>query len=403
MAGKTLPLAVMLLAVVLAPGLLAQEGDAAKAAEAGKQLLAGVKEIDTSFLATTWYGIHMSGAKNVGKAKMVAEKAPDGSGAVYKVVTEIQMSIGPMTFKVNDVSLLDMAGSALSIETVEERSGGRETTSVKRTGDNWTGKVTVDGKSLTSNHSGAVTNHWDVPNHCFVVRKLPLDKPGVYILKGIDWPKPVESEESAATDATQTLPADCIKDVTFTVGTPVQIKHRGADIQVWEVKVDRPGEESSVYTVDAKHQILVIAPAGPIKMILGTEAEAGADLAVSEEDRAKEAGIREAIGVFWDVMATVKPVDALDTIMDWQSIQDAMAAGAPDVGALKLEAFVKMMKEQYGATANESMKESLEFLKNAITVKFEGETAVVAMLGGDENPFHLKKVDGKWKITRVPM
>jgi hypothetical protein len=383
------------------PVLLAQEGDAdAKALEAGRQLVAGLKDYDASLAGTYWLGIHLKGAKNIGKTKMVIEQAPAGSGAVYRVVTDLQVSMGPMNMKTYDDVLLDACCSTINREVVEEDQNGKKLTSVKKTGDTQVGKISKDGKSLTSKLQPAVLDYWEIPSQCLLLRKIPLDKPATYLLKGVDWPAPAEGAETA--DVEQDLPADCVKNVRIIVPAASKVMHRGAEVQAYLVRIERDGQDPDVFALDAQHRLLSVTPVkSPIVMVAGTEEEAGANLGPAAPEAPGTAEAKEAMGVFLDVIAGVKEVDQLDTVMDWKAIREAMAEENEALAAFNDEGFAKLMKDQFKAPKNEAAKAQIAALKEMLEFKMDGDNATVT-LPGQEKPYVLKKVDGKWKIVRIP-
>ncbi|MCU0722078.1 MAG: hypothetical protein MUC63_00410 [Planctomycetes bacterium] len=400
MKKTALLLMAMLGLLLFPPAALAQGGDDGEAKEMGKQLVAGLKDFDAALAGTSWYGIHMAASpKNMGTAKMTVEKSAE-AGSVYKVTSEISMRMGPMTFKVLDVSFLDASGSLVRQDTTEDQGEEKKVTTVKREGNKWTAKVVKGGATLTTRHEAAMTSHWELPSQFVLLRKLPLDKPCTYVLPGIDWP-----EADGEGEAEKALPAENVKELKITVPAAAsKFQHRGTEVEAYEIKIERTGKGADVFVVDAKHTLLAILPSdAPIRMYFGTETQAAGDLPVSEADRAREGGVREAVGVYLDVIAGVKEPSALDAVMDWKALRESMGKDSPEMGALNDEAFANLMKEQFKSNANPELKEQIGLLKDMLTVKVDGDSATVLMPGQDENPFHLKKVDGKWKIVRFPM
>ena len=397
--------ALVLLLVVLGfplrpPVLLAQEGDAdAKAREAGKQLVAGIKDFDASLTGTYWFGI-LKGSKNIGKIKLVVAQAPAGEGTVYKTVSDLQMALGPITIKTYDEALLDACGSTISKETMEENPDGKKSTSVKKAGDAWVGKVSKGGRSLTSKLQSAVLDHWEIPNQYFLLRKIPLDKPGTYLLKGIDWPSPGAGGEGQPADVDQALPVECVKDIRIVVPAASKVTHRGVEVQAYLVRVERTGKAAAVFTIDEQHRILAISPErAPFRMMAGTEAEAGADLGDISAEAAAAAGPREAVFGFLDVIGGSKDKDSLDAVIDWKAVREALAKIDKEVAATSDADFPQWLKGKIKVVTNEAGKKQIELFKELLEFKVDGDTATASVPGQDQIPFHLKKVDGKWKIV----
>ncbi|MCU0722077.1 MAG: hypothetical protein MUC63_00405 [Planctomycetes bacterium] len=364
----------------------------------GQAFAAGLKAFDPALAGASWYGIHMAASpKNMGTAKAVVEKSTE-AGTAYRVVTEIRMAVGPTTYKFRDESYVDASGSIVRQETTEELGEEKKVTSVKREGDKWTGKVVKGDAARISRHEAAVTSHWDMASQFVLLRQLPLDKPCTYVVQGIDWPEPEGEGE-----ADQPLPPECLKDVKITVPAASKVTHRGAEIQAYQVKVERSGKDVLTFVIDEKHAILEILPSdAPVRMIGGTEKEAAGDLPVSEAERAREGGIREAVGVYLDVIAGVKEPSALDAVMDWKAVQETLGGSNPVLAVISVEDFASFMKEQFQSNVDPGLKEQIGLLKDLIGVKVDGDSAAATLPGKDETPFQLSKVDGKWKIVRLP-
>ncbi|MHC5039381.1 MAG: hypothetical protein ACYTHM_18900 [Planctomycetota bacterium] len=131
---------------VSAPGMLyGQEDTDAAAVERGKALLERCKEVDPALLGTFWYGIYLKGVqghKNIGTAKFVVEKAPEGSGGAYLFKIELKVSWGGSTVAQTE-DVCDASFALLSRKGTEDEGGGLKSLEAKLTGTRWEAVLTV--------------------------------------------------------------------------------------------------------------------------------------------------------------------------------------------------------------------------------------------------------------------
>ncbi len=402
----------------------AQEAPAEDAKARASQLLEGLSGCDESLLGTRHYGFYFGGFKNVGHCTFTVERAPEGSGAVYKTTTTVSISFGPNRNDAHEEILLDekLALVRGTYHEVEQEGDERVVTDKKitREGGEWVGEVTVDGQATVHRLPVRGPNHWDLAAALLLVRKLDLSAPGAYQLEGVHFPSEVEAadEEGAvepeddfgagegegaeAEEAAAEPEGPAHKLIVVTVATPQQVTHRGQQVEATEVKIEREGQETTTFTVDADRQVLAFGPTGPpIRLIAGTAEEARRDLPAPTTSAVAQ-GPLAAVTTYLRAIAKLEPVEALDGVLDWGAIKEEMGAENPAMRNLSDAMFGAVMKEQFQSQPAALTQEQLDLIVPLLKAEVQGDTATVRTPGVEHDAFRLRKVGDGWKIVHFP-
>lgn len=406
------------LAVAVAASLsltaLARAQDAAPEAAAPpdrtEELLSSLTGCDEGLLGTHEFGIYLQGRKNIGLSTVKVERAPDASGATYRVEFALNMAMaGVFDNRTTATAMLDEQLAMLSFEGTDlESSEGTESRKEKRytlEDGVWRAERNADGQVTRHEVTAEAPNHWDVVCMLLLVRKLDLESPGVYRLSGIHW-SALDGDEGddgdEGSEAGEAGPATgAYRGVTVTVGEAAPFAHRGQTVQAVAVRIEREGDDTALYHLAADHRVLAFGPVGPpVGMVAGTSEEVRKDMEVPNAEEA--AGPLGAVKVYFDVVAKQAEVSALDGVMDWEAIFQEMAAESPEVKALGAAGVASLLKSQFEQAPQAIGPAQVEMLMGMLEASVDGDAAKVAM-PGKEDAFELRKdAAGAWRITHFP-
>ncbi|GEM_PF-2826800 len=391
----------LLLTLFLAiPFARAEEEDEAAARERGKALLASLKTFDESLTGTTFYGIY-AGTKNIGTIKTVVEKAPEDTAGVYQAVFEMKMKIGSNEFSSNSRDMLDGSFAVLSHASLEEDPNGPATEKRSLKDGRWTLETSKGEESAVFGLAAPGPDHGEKSSHWLLARRIRTDEKRLYLLKGIAWPKATDADPEASGETE--LDASVYKDIRIAAAPPAPFEHRGASVTARVVTVTDTKGETTSYAVGPGDKVLAFWPGdAPIKIIAGTEEEAGADLAeeaISDEARA----VKDAVLVYFRVAAKAVDVDEIDKVIDWASVGKQLAELNPMFKDMDAEQVAGIVKMQLANSPASVPKDQLDILEAMLKVSVDGDKASVKIKGEGDKPFRLEKRDGKWIIVQLPI
>jgi hypothetical protein len=396
-------LTVVLVVAALASPLLAEEGDERAAGLArGKTTLAKLETADPALFGTQCFGMYLKGVKSIGIAKVTLAAAPEGSGAAYLTVMELELVFGPQKMSGKLEALLDatfalLARSSVEVrEMVEGRLEKKETN--RRDGAEWVYEAEISGGNGKVAHRLATSepDHWMVPSLMTLARKLGLGEAGTLILRGIHWPKPEEADE----------PPPAVKDIVATVGGAEKVVHRGAGVEARRIRFAKGDDEVVEVVIDAAGRVLSVTQSQvPLVLVAGTEEECRTDLPAPDDgiDRQKGAASpKEAVMTYLRVLAKELPASALEGLLLWPVLHEEMSAEREEIAKLSLEEFKGALIEGFGEQAAGFTPEQLAEVEPGIVAKEEGDEATVTIPTVEENPFRVRRTADGWKIAHFP-
>lgn len=391
-------------AAALPLGAVAQEPDREEGVKKAAEFLAGLEGTDDALLGTYWYGVYMKMAKNVGKGKIVVERAPEGTG-IYKAVAD-------MTFVGTRIKAEEICDGKLGLvsSTSSETDDGNEKKEVQRLeAGAWTCTKTETDASGTYKAEPSAPHHGEMFSTWALARKLPLT-PARYVFQAISWPDPTPAfeedgfgeDEGGEDEGEEEEEKGSYMDLIVTVGEAAELDIRGKKIQAHPIrfKKDEEGGDTWVFHVTAEHTVVAFAPdETPMLFVLGTEEEAAQDLGPLPAETDDQKAVKAAVMVFFKVMAKEADVDALDDVVDWSSVRKALAEKQPMFEQMSDEDAAAMLKGFLQAGESPISKDKLTFVELALEATVDGDTAKVTVPGTGDKPMVLKKVDGKWKMV----
>jgi hypothetical protein len=171
------------------------------------------------------------------------------------------------------------------------------------------------------------------------------------------------------------------------------------------VLVEIPGEDDLVFTLTrvrqgAGNRVLSFGPRnGPVRMVAATEAEADADLPLSERE-CELAKVLDTALLYFKALTGEEVRDALEKATDWAAMREEMTKDLPALVALNDALFAAQVLKSLQGAPLKQWKDRLPLLSNLLTVEMEGESASVALAGMESNPVRLRRIQGKWMFTR---
>lgn len=391
--------------LLLASVALAQAPEAPAAPDRTQEFLEAQQGRQDALLGTFHYALILQGSQNMGHASFVIEAAPEGSGATYKVASTLSMTFGPRKNEGQIDTLLDERFAVL--EEVEDnhesaRGGGmvEKSSTVKREGDTWhfSAKRVEPGAEqpleLTLDHEHAGDSHSDMASMLLMARAFDRAAPGTYRFETLEWPSPG--------DEAQTEPT--IKPLEVTVpAAATTISQNGAEHQVHAIRV-ASGEQVMLFYVDAQGRLLALEPEGtPIRFVLVTDAEA----ATQDQGETQVAlgagakGPKDAVMLYFAVLAKQQPVAQLDTVMDWASIQAELGAEDENIRAMSPKAVADLLKEQFAKQPTAFPPEQLQLIESTLKVT-ENEAQDEALVTMEDLELKVVRKGEGWFLTSIP-
>jgi hypothetical protein len=222
-----------------------------------------------------------------------------------------------------------------------------------------------------------------------ICRKLGAGPAGKYVFKGANW------EEAKGGPAWE--------DLTLEVSEPTPASYPGGkELTVRRIKGDKSSErDATVFTVGTDGRFVSFGSTGaPITVI-------AADLAgeARPPEKPVQAGTdtpKAAATLYLQALAGVVPMEKMREVMDWEALKKDAAATHPDINALDLETYVNIFLAELEKQVGVITKEQVDLVLPMLKVEEKGDTATVVIPGQDDKPFHLRKTEAGWIITRIP-
>ncbi|MCU0722779.1 MAG: hypothetical protein MUC63_04060 [Planctomycetes bacterium] len=367
-----------------------------------KALLESLKGFDETLAGVQWFGAYVNGSKNIGKIRIEVTKAPEGAGAVYALRFDGSMQLGKMSNALKFEFLLDSALSVLSQTTSEENSNlafGKRTLTAKRTDAGWTAERVVGDKRVTYTCAYAGPEHGPEPVFLVLCRKLDLKTPGEYLLRGIRWPNGVGAGKAGDTVA---LGDEASPEIRLSVGAPEESEFRGKATKAVRVRVEKGPRDVFFVRLDPEGRVLSMdTDDGGVSFVSGTEEEAGKDIVTAKSQ--EEDAVRAAVLTFFRVKYKQAGPETLDEVMDWKAVREDEAATNPAVKDLSDADYAADVKKRILEKAQEVPAAMLEQMALGIKVAIAGDTATAEGGGRRKGePMPLKKVEGKWRLVKLP-
>lgn len=380
------------LALVLAfPGLALADEEAKKRGDA---LVKGLK-YDGGLYGTYWLGVHYGPSKNVGHMKLVVESSPPG-GQGYWVKTDVTFVFGPMSQVLQDRVHLNtpLANLGMRGKLTETNKGVSVTTTKRIEHDTKMFKrsLTRGGKAKTQTIDFG-PDYWEVAQRLLLARKLPLETPTTYELRGVKWP--------SWTAEPGTKPE--WRTITITVPKAADYDHRGKTVKAHKIAFAMEKDADEILVVDTKHNLLALLPAEEgVRLIAATsEKQAKADLPKAP-DTPEVKAIKAAVIVYFEVVFRVKQPEALDAVLDWEALKTSMAKAQPSLNDQATAEFAASIKKELGsAKVDPEGRAILGLLDALLKVEIKGKSATVKV---NDSTFGLEQGEDKqWKLVRVPV
>lgn len=393
------------LAVALVGGQVAR---ADEAEEAGAKVVAGLRAgFDERLACDVLLGIYM-GPRSLGSVHTTIDRAPEGSGAVYREHVVMEFAFGPTKVRNEHTSLFDAGLSLVRADEVERKELGAERAEVKKTtrrdGDAWVREVSVDGGEPKTFRAEGGDNH----DESLMLLVLAVGtKPGKYAFQGLRWPRAAEAggHEGEGGQDGEGGAAPVWETLTLEVAAAGEVEHRGAKRAAHRISGRKPGEAAIELIVSTAGELLSMAPGdAPIKMVAGTADEVKANLPVPATEKAPGVSdARAAVELYFRVLSAEQPIEALDRILDWSAVFAQASAENPEqLQGFTAEQFADLTKAQLKLGLPTIQPEQVGMLLPMFQVEVAGERATVSM-PGKERGFELAKgKDGTWRIVAFP-
>lgn len=359
----------------------------------GQALLKDAAGYDAALESPLRLGIYMAGVKNMGTATLEVRRAE--APATYALTARQDMRLGRDRKTGTEEFLLDERLALISTRSTEEETKAgkvvKKTTTIRREGDVWIREVQEEGAApKTQRLVASGPMYADVPVLITFLRKADLSAPGEWRLQSVRW----EGPELRTAEVRIRIPAARTKVV-----------HRGREVEVTEVSLERVGRDVSTVAIDAQGNVLSLELEGaPVSMVAGTEEEITADLPAATP--AVEPGVEtplECVRIYLEVLIQVRKVDALDQIVDWQGVLEQLGANDPNVAAMGAEGIRAVIKQSVGQGEPPFTPDQLEEAMQAVTLTNEGDDAAkVTLVGAEEKPFVLRRGPRGWRIVGLP-
>jgi len=350
-------------------------------------LLSDAPRFQKSVLGEYQFVIMLNDRAAIGTFNQTVTRTPKKEQGTYLVESQMEMLVGPARFGMEERAWLDRYGAAVKVRQVETEGNAQEGSTritenaktrtdlgwvfnkLKSSGDSWEAKLEEDRA------------HWgEVSSLLVLLRVANLEHSGTWTFEEVVWTPGGKGIE--------------VVEFSLSVGEVGSYTHHGRELKAVEIQVDKPAERSSIF-VDLEGKILEISPnrGQPIKLV----ACEGEECARLQEPPPLE-GPAAAVMTLFKVTAGALDVDALDRVMDWESI----AAHARSSGAeMSAEDAKREFKESLSKKPAMGL-ELLEVLPAMLEVRIDDERATVSLAEGQGMALKLGLVDGEWKVVEAP-
>lgn len=360
-----------------------------------------LKDFDPVLARKSHFGIYLR-TKRVGMFTTRLEKAPAGSGAAYREVTTLDLTVGGTHYG-QTVTILMRPNLSLvrkeSLESTRTSQGAepqhRRTILEEKDGQ-WV-RTQIEGQDERGTRSASRTKSLG-PNYgpCLTAVAARLasstqdGSPATYELPAILWAGRTRETTGPAT-------------LRLEISAPQEVEHRGRRLQAVRAVITGKGKPLELW-LTPKGQLMTLAGGGiPYRFVQGSPLEVMADLPQPKAPEATGGKTpRAAIEGFLLALARVKPADTLDGVVDFEAVLAGFRKAdpqAPKISAEELATLFKTRIERGEGPMTEALaKAQLKKLK----VKITGETAT-AKIPQHKEPFQLRRTKaGTWLIVAWP-
>jgi hypothetical protein len=344
------------------------------------------------------FGVYYNGYVNLGTMRMRWQPATDEPGATYHVRSTSHLEMGPMRLDLHGDCYLDTQLALVAVHEESTDNRGQETITetrdVRRGKAGWTYRST-EGEEVTEGtlpDRGPV--HDESPSQLMIAQRLDLEQPGTYEFTGAEF----ELED----DDTDTEPG--YRRLTVIVAPAAPYQHRGEEVTAQQIRFEQEGsKEVSVVVRHPERGVLAIHHPGtpPMSLITGTEEEITSDLPQPRISFDGDEPIDLAM-TYVGVLAKQVEVSALDRIIDWEALQKSMGENDPVIAAMTPQEVANRLKGFHASSPPRVDPRVLASIRDTMDVTITDDTAIIKMYGAEDRPFHLRKTDGTWRITRLP-
>ena len=358
------------------------------------RVLREAREFDPSLARTTLLGVYLR-EKRVGLLKSTISRAPAESGAMYLEETTLDLELAWGAYH-QEVRLLLALDLSLVRKETQEEARRPEPSGVVRTwlevkAGQWVRSQAHDTKegSLTAERTPALGPNYG-PCLTALASKF-AGQAGVYRVPAILW---------AGSDRRETGPAT----LSFAVGEPGEVQHRGRAVQAVLVKVTGKGEPLEL-TLTPSGELLVMEGSGlPYRFVAGSAEETARDLSVAAPAApGGAASPKEAVAVFLHASARARPVADLDQVIDFEAVLARLKLESPEQTAkLSAQDVSLLFKTRIESEQAPLTKALADKALSKLRVKIE-EDAASAQLPGYKEAFLLRRTaGGRWLIVAWP-
>lgn len=352
---------------------------------------------DASLTGEYHFGFYL-GTTNIGHTSLIVEKAGNGPDqAVYKIKTTARMVFGSEYKFLEKTSYLDARLSLISYDEYEEESlsDGSISTSVEQLYIEeglWKISRIKDDEITEGKFQADGGNYPDIPCMLMLVKKIPPDATATYTLPWLDWPSTIDNQNPPVYSSL-TIEAD---------GVPRRYEFKGNEVDTYQVRFTQEEGEEYIFVVGPEQRVLSIFTDDiPVYYLAGTKEEVLDDLPELEIESSHMDGPKAVVQEYFEIIAKAKPVENLDSIIDWQSIHTEMAEQNSDVLNMTPGMLASLFKQQFKNTEAPVSVEQVNLLIQMIDIQIDGDSAKVTLPGSDD-AFILRNTENGWLILHFP-
>jgi hypothetical protein len=360
-----------------------------------------LKDFDPVLARKSHFGIYLR-TQRVGMFTTLLEKAPAESGAAYREVTTLDLSVGGTHYG-QTVTILMRANLSLvrkeSLESTRASEGAEpqhRRTILEEKGGQWV-RTQIQGKDESATRSAQRTPSQG-PNYgpCLTAVAARLASstqdgaPATYELPAILWAGRTRKTTGPATLKLQISP-------------PQEVEHRGQRAQAVRAEITGKGAPLELW-LTPKGQLMTLSGGGiPYRFVQGTPEQVKADLPQPKPAAAPGAKTpRAAIEVFLLALARVKPADALDAVVDFEAVLAGFRKADPQAPKISADELATLFKTRIERGEGPMTQTLAKAQLKKLQVKIKGETAT-AKIPQHKEPFQLRRTKaGTWLIVAWP-
>jgi len=341
---------------------------------------------DPALLGEIWQKAQLTQGMKVGYVHITVKQAAPESGAVYEVVSEGVIKMGPMELNFDEIARLDGQLSQIYSES-KERGKQPDGSAVDRT----TTFERKDGGWVRTSSEGSERVELDLPNYDtasnlpLLLRRLPLALGKKWSFQNLKWGRKQSKEEAKA----------------LTTTMEVKAAPEGSEA-AFAVEIGKEGEAGrDTFLVDAEGRLLrLLTSDAPVLLITTTEEDAKSEAKPAAELQVDDP--RYPVKVFMAVLGGLAPAEALDAVVDWEKVHATITAGSGGE-APSLEEFVGKMKGGLAGSAQGKLDEAtIEMVIASLSSSEEPDGSILLAPMGKRKGFLVAKLEGRWLLVALP-